>query len=48
MSASNDKTAHRNFAAISMNARHNQNTKMRDRRNRRAKDAKRSWKREEW
>ena len=47
MDAAKDKT--RNFSAISMNARFtNTGTKMRHKNDRRAKDARKSWKKEAW
>lgn len=43
------KKAPRNPVAVAMAERYrNTTTTMRDRRDRRAKDAKKSWKREEW
>lgn len=43
------KDAPRNPIAVAMNKRYgNTQTTMRDRRDRRAKDARKSWKREDW
>lgn len=49
MSNSADKKAHRNPVAVAMNARYGRTTTtMRDRRKRREKDARKSWKSEQW